>query len=94
MTDRLHHPGCESEGLYHKYEVRRTDGTDQPGGRHDGCEYFVLDLTHDPAARDAALAYAARVRPTRPQLAADLVRLVGGLELHAASIHHHHQEQR
>ncbi|KKM21830.1 hypothetical protein LCGC14_1631450 [marine sediment metagenome] len=27
-------------GLYEKFAVRRTDGRDQPGERHDGCEYF------------------------------------------------------
>ncbi len=53
-----HHDGCQHEGIYQKYEVRRTDGADQPGGPHEGCEYLVLDLTHDPSARFAARIYA------------------------------------
>lgn len=46
------------KGLYLKYYVRRVDNTDLPGGKHHGCRLFVLDITHDPAARAAALAYA------------------------------------
>jgi hypothetical protein len=51
MSDR-------DKGLIAKYSVRRTDGSDQLGGRHHGCRYFVLDLTHDPLARLAAERYA------------------------------------
>lgn len=58
--------------IYHKFNVSRTDGTDQPGGKHDGCAYFVLDLTHDPAAKHAVLAYADAVEATHPVLAADI----------------------
>ncbi len=47
-----------SLGLYDKYRVTRTDGADGPGGSHVGCDYFVLDLTHDPHAIPAILAYA------------------------------------
>lgn len=48
-----------ARGLYGKYSVvRRADGADEPGGKHDGCALFVLDLTHDPHARVAALSYA------------------------------------
>jgi hypothetical protein len=45
-------------GIYRKFEVKRTDGSDGPGGKHEHCFYFVLDLTHDPHAHPAALAYA------------------------------------
>lgn len=55
-----------------KYVVARKDGSDGPGGKHDGCDYFVLDLTHDPYAVDAALAYAQACRHTHPQLAVSL----------------------
>ncbi len=53
-----HHDGCLAEGFGDKFEVRRTDGQSDPGGRHDGCVYFTLDLTHDPIAREVALEYA------------------------------------
>lgn len=59
-------------GLHAKYDVRRTDGRDQPGQRHHGCFLFVLDPDHDPAARAALEFYAEQVEDTRPQLAADL----------------------
>lgn len=45
--------------LYRKFHVERIDGTDQPGGKHECCEYFVLDLDHDPHAAPALRAYAA-----------------------------------
>lgn len=60
------------QGLFRKFNVARTDGTDAPGGKHHGCEYFVLDLTHDPHAVAAVLAYADACAPTHPFLAADL----------------------
>lgn len=59
------------QGLHQKYIVQRTDGTDAPGEKHDGCEYFVLDLTHDPVAVKALWAYAVNCRDN-PTLAADL----------------------
>jgi hypothetical protein len=63
--------------IYGKFYVRRTDGTDAPGAKHDGCDYFVLDLTHDPAARPAVLAYADAIEPTHPTLASDIRRRWG-----------------
>lgn len=60
------------QGLFRKFDVRRTDGSDAPGGKHDGCEYFVLDVTHDPHAKAVLAAYAAGVEATHPQLAADM----------------------
>lgn len=48
----------KSLGLYRKFNVSRTDGSSEPGEQHDGCEYFVLDMTHDPLAKPAILAYA------------------------------------
>lgn len=60
------------EGLYAKYWVRRTDGSSQPGGKHERCEYFVLDWQHDPFAVPAALAYADACEQKCPELAADL----------------------
>jgi len=59
-------------GLYDKFSVRRTDGSDAPGGKHDGCTYFVLDATHDPHALPALRAYANSCRSDYPLLARDL----------------------
>jgi len=61
-------------GLIHKFNVQRTDGTDRPGQKHDGCDYFVLDLTHDPHALVAIRAYAESCAADCPVLAADLLR--------------------
>lgn len=64
--------GDKTRGLYNKFAVRRTDGTSEPGGKHEGCDYFVLDLTHDPFAFDALTIYAANCRAAYPALYADL----------------------
>ncbi len=72
MVDRRH------QGLINKFKkVERADGSSAPGGRHDGCEYFVLDIDHDPHARKALLAYADSCGGEYPELAADL-RLICG----------------
>lgn len=60
--------------LYGKFEVSRTDGQSAEGKRHHGCDYFVLDLTHDPHAHPALVAYAVACRETHPMLSADLMR--------------------
>lgn len=62
----------DDRGLHGKFIVMRSDGRDAPGDKHDGCEYFVLDLTHDEAARSVMPALAAAYEAKRPQLAADL----------------------
>ena len=59
-------------GLYDKFIVRRTDGSSEPGGKHGDCEYFVLDLDHDPHAQAAILAYAKSCDASHPLLARDL----------------------
>jgi hypothetical protein len=67
-------------GLIDKFRVERTDGTSGAGLKHDGCEYFVLDMTHDFHARAALVAYAASCEADYPALAADLrekARMVG-----------------
>jgi hypothetical protein len=64
--------GEQRVGLYNKYTVYRNDGSSDPGMKHDGCAYFVLDLTHDPYAKPAILAYADACESTHPVLAADL----------------------
>lgn len=63
--------GDRTRGLFGKFIVRRVDGTDAPGGKHDGCDYFVLDVTHDPHAIPALRAYAASCRGDGYELLAD-----------------------
>lgn len=63
---------AERQGLFRKFDVRRVDGTDKPGGKHHGCLYFVLDVSHDQYARAALTAYAAACEATHPALATDL----------------------
>ena len=65
--------------LYQKFDIRRADGTDAPGEKHDGCQYFVLDLTHDPYARRAALEYGRLCMDTHPTLGVELVNLATDL---------------
>lgn len=59
--------------LYPKYWVQRTA---DPDNRHTDCSFFVLDLTHDRAARYAAMAYATSILETDPTLARELRALV------------------
>ncbi len=60
-------------GIYGKFRIERTDGRSAPGEKHDGCAYFVLDLTHDPLAIPALSAYAAAAQEAGYDiLAADL----------------------
>ncbi len=63
---------ADQQGLFRKFEVHRTDGSDLAGGKHHGCRYFVLDVDHDPHAKAALTAYAAACESTHPALARDL----------------------
>ncbi len=63
----------EDQGLYEKFEVYRTDGKDQLGEKHDGCVYFVIDLTHDKHGAAAIRAYAEACQNELPHLASDLM---------------------
>lgn len=62
--------------IYEKFQVKRTDGTDAPGLKHAGCEYFVLDLTHDEFAPKAIVAYAEACQQTHPILASSLRQIL------------------
>jgi len=64
--------GEQHVGLYRKFKVERTDGSSGPGGKHEHCRYFALDLIHDPFARPAVLAYAKSCEKSHPVLAEDL----------------------
>jgi hypothetical protein len=68
-------PKDAERGLYPKFRVRveRADGRSGPGEKHHTCEYFVLDLDHDPHAYEAIRAYIASCRRQFPKLADDLV---------------------
>ena len=62
-----------NRGLYGKYSiVERADGLSGPGQKHDGCQYFVLDVTHDPFAMAALEAYAEFCENDYPLLATDI----------------------
>lgn len=64
---------AEQQGMFSKFEVYRTDRSDAgPGCKHYGCDYFVLDTTHDQHAKAALTAYADAVESTHPELAADM----------------------
>lgn len=65
-------PDQHARGLFHKFTVSRTDGRDQPGEKHHGADYFVLDLSDDPHAIPAVAAYAESCATDYPQLAEDL----------------------
>ena len=67
------------EGLYHKYDVIRLDGSE----KHEDCEYFVLDLTHDPFAWSALYSYAKACRHKYPKLADDLGKVLNGRSIQA-----------
>jgi len=62
------------QGLYRKYRVQRSDGRDKPDDKHSDCQYFVLDLTHDPLARLAANHYADKAEHDGWLLLADDLR--------------------
>lgn len=73
--------GDKAKGLFSKFEVRRTDGTDGVHQKHDGCQYFVLDLTHDRHAAPALRAYADSAKQDGfVLLAKDLDRLAARIE--------------
>ncbi len=63
-------------GLYPKFDVKRADGSSEEGRKHEYCEYFVLDLDHDPYAVPALTAYARACMISHPKLAQDLHRMV------------------
>lgn len=68
----MHIKDDKERGLYDKFKVFRTDGGSAIGGKHHDCEYFVLDLDHDPYAAACIELYAKLCRDKFPQLASDL----------------------
>ena len=59
-------------GLYKKYEVKKVDGGNDPGRKHEHCLYFVLDLDHDIHSTKAILTYADSCEEDYPLVAMDL----------------------
>jgi len=79
-------PDKRTIGLYAKFNVTRTDGKSAPGEKHDGCEYFVLDVTHDKHAHAALKAYADSCEAEYPLLARD-VRIQAKTQILSGLIH-------
>lgn len=70
-----------TRGLYRKFNVSRADGRSEPGEKHGGCEYFVLDLHCDHYAIPALKAYEKACKKKFPSLAMDLRRKIKEMEL-------------
>jgi hypothetical protein len=62
------------KGFRRKYQVTRIGDA---AGKHDQCVFFVLDLTHDGAARRAALEYA--TAKNDPELLRSLAETIADL---------------
>lgn len=62
--------------IHRKYVVTRTDGSSGPGGKHEDCAYFVLDLECDAFAIPALKAYAKACRKEQPALASDIDHII------------------
>lgn len=63
-------------GIYEKFTVKRTDGKDQWGEKHEHCQYFVLDVSHDPFALPALETYASACKEQYPMLAQDILAMI------------------
>lgn len=75
----------EPKGIYGKYEIRKTNGKDLD----PKAVYFVLRLDTDPFARAAMLKYAEACQEEAPELARDILVLLGGLVGQARRVINH-----
>jgi hypothetical protein len=51
-------PNNKAEGIIEKFfPPVRLDGTSAAGEKHDGCDYWILDLSHDRFALPALANY-------------------------------------
>lgn len=68
----------KERGAYQKFfvTVARVDDSSRPGGKHQFCYFYVLDLEHDPFAIPALRAYIDACRSEYPSLASDLEKLI------------------
>lgn len=62
VADAEAHLPDRERGMYPKYQVARLDGGTNPGGKHEKCRKFVLDIDHDPHAVPALFSYATSAR--------------------------------
>lgn len=62
-------PTKPGPGVYRKYLVKRLRDREK---KHEKCEYFVLDMMHDPFAIPALNAYVEACKASLPELANDL----------------------
>jgi hypothetical protein len=74
------------QGIYDKYRVCRTDRSDAPGCKHDGCQYFVLDRTHDKFAAPALTAYGLACATEYPELSRELLSAYPAPETRKAKV--------
>ena len=74
-------PGDRAKGFYEKFNVERVDGGSKHFERHEHCDYFVIDLDHDPNACAALMTYAAACDMTHPLLADDLRQIALSTQL-------------
>ncbi|MHB1098906.1 MAG: hypothetical protein ACYCZR_05055 [Burkholderiales bacterium] len=65
-------------GAYDKYGVERLN---DDAGKHAACRYFVLDPQHDWISRQALKCYAENCRSEYPELAADLLEWLAGIDI-------------
>jgi hypothetical protein len=65
---RKHQP----PGVFQKFTVKRNDGRDGHGQKHEFCTCFVLDPIHDENALKALQTYAESCKDKEPALASDL----------------------
>jgi len=68
---------AREKGIFNKFNVTRTDGRDTPGEKHEGDQYFVLNITTDPYAIPALAAYADACQSEYTVLATDIQRMIG-----------------
>lgn len=73
LPDRNPDRTDQEQGLYHKFIVRRVDGNDAPGFKHHGCDYFVIDVTHDAYAKVALRAYIMAASREYPYLGVEMI---------------------
>lgn len=59
----------DKKGIEVRYTVKKKN---DPTGKHDTCQYFVLDPLHDPLARGALMSYATAAEKEYPELAKEL----------------------
>lgn len=76
-TRKYQRRGRSVRSAFTRFALSRTDGQDGHGMPHHGCEYFVLDITCDPFAVPALIAYARACQAGQPQLAEELYSRVG-----------------